>query len=105
MLTLKAQIAAAIAAGTATMHDDGKAVLHNGLLYTARKGGTFQRMKAQKENRRRLGITLAPPAPPVNVAPSVAGVKVIIGPAAVRYGKAAHAADFIRYARRMGIIA
>lgn len=106
MQTLKAQIAAALAANTATIHDNGKAVLFDGILYSVVKGASpYRRMPAQKENRKRLGIVLNAPTAPTNAAPAPVGVRVVIGPAAVRYGKRAAAADFIRYARKMGIIA
>lgn len=104
MLSQK-QIAAAVLAGAAQF-DNGATVLVDGILYKVLKGAVkYRRMPGQKQNRRRLGITLDKPAAVIaNAAPPVSGVKVITGPAAVRYGKRAAATDFIRYAQRMGII-
>lgn len=104
MLSQK-QIAAAVAAG-APSFDNGAVVLVEDVLYKVQKGAVkYRRLPGQKENRRRLGITLDKPSAPVaNVAPPITGVKVVTGPAAVRYGKRAAAADFIRYAQRMGIL-
>lgn len=95
--TLKATIKAALDNRTATLHDGGKAVLHNGVLYTVRADG-YRRMPAQKENRRRLGIVLPPPAPPV--AQKTTGTRVIIGPPPGR-GRRAWFADFSRMVERM----
>lgn len=106
MTTPVAAIKAALANNTARQFDDGNTILHDDVLYVRQRGAVpFKRMPAQKENRRRLGIVLHKPAPPANVAPPAPnGVKVIVGPAAVRYGKVAHTNDYIRFAQRMGII-
>lgn len=89
--TLKATIIEGIKSGTVKAFPAADAVLHEGILYKIRADG-FRRLPAQKQNRKRLGIVLAPP---------IAPAKVVRGeihfPA---YGRRAAVADFVRFAFR-----
>lgn len=99
--TLKAQIDAALAAGTAKLYDDGKAVLFESVLYSVRKGSSpYARMKSQRQNRRRLGIVLPAPAPKATPATDAAPtVRRIIAPVP-GHSRKAWARDFAAHVAR-----